>query len=407
MARNRRLRKLPASPAFSVSSSTPAIGKSRQRIPRDRTEEEEDDYAEASPSPSLYDESQGDENEQSVNEDEYSAYDESNEKGNRFHQSSSHAPRYVSESNHIDGVRATSSVSASNFSNPSQPISQNAPYIQIAPLPVFRGTPSECPITHLSRFNKVCRANNVSSIEMLIRIFPVTLEDEAAFWYDLNIEPYPSLSWDEIKSSFLQAYYKVELVEELRSELMTINQGEKESVRSYFLRLQWILKRWPESGLPDALLKGIFIDGLRPEFHDWILLQKPNSLNDTLRLAFSFEQLRSIRETEQNVQICGFCEGKHEEQDCAVRQGMEELCRQSKEKQQSESDVATKELVRSISMGTRCTVKGKIGGDEEEKGIESMAGNLKKSQCQCWKHECWKKKLERNSSIVSRVSGAE
>ncbi|KAJ1415778.1 Retrotransposon gag domain [Sesbania bispinosa] len=270
-------------------------------------------------------------------------------------------------------------------------------YVKIAPLPIFRGTPNESPITHLSRFNKVCRANNASSIDMLMKIFPVTLEEEAALWYDLNIEPYySSLSWEEIKLSFLQAYYKIEPIEELRSELMGIHQGEEESVRSYFLRLQWILKRWPDNGLDDNVLKGVFIDGLRAEFHDWVLMQKPNSLNDALKLAFGFEQLRSIRRKKEMVPTCGFCEGPHEENNCKVRERMRELRRQSEQKEGSDHKAA-KDFVRSFSMGGS-SGQGKIETDE------GVVGSLKKNQCQCTKHQCWKKSFSRNSSLESRIS---
>lgn len=384
MTRKHHHRPSPSSSQFSISSYATGGGKPHRGSLRDKKiEDDDDDYSDASASQSLYDESQGDEYEPSEKDDDIDSV--SNALDNP---SSSQKPtKNIPEINNIQAKSSTNS--ASNFLNLSQPV---ASYVKIAPLPIFRGTPSECPITHLSRFNKVCRANGAfSSIDMLTRIFPVTLEDEAALWYDLNIEPYPYLSWDEVKSSFLQAYHRMELVEELRSELMRINQGEKENVRSYFLRLQWILQRWPEHGLSEALLKGVFIDGLRTEFHEWVLIQKPNSLNDALRLAFRFEEMRSIRDTKQKVgEICGFCEGSHEERECEVRERMKELWRQSKEREGKDS-------VRSISVGER-SVNGKVDEADEDNSMK------KKSQCQCSKHQCSKKRLMRNSSIISRTS---
>lgn len=156
----------------------------------------------------------------------------------------------------------------------------------------------------------------------------MTLENEAALWYDLNIEPFPSLSWDEIKSSFLQAYQKIELTDQLRSELKMINQARVETVRSYFLRMQWILKRWPDHGIPENMLKGISVDGLREDFRDWIVLKKPDSLVEALKLAFAFEQVKSVKESRQkNLIKCGFCEGRHEESDCEVMKRMRALWR--------------------------------------------------------------------------------
>ncbi|KAK9285433.1 hypothetical protein L1049_024626 [Liquidambar formosana] len=210
------------------------------------------------------------------------------------------------------------------------------------------GTPDECPVTHLSRFTKVCRANNAASIEMMMRIFPITLENEAALWYDLNIEPYASLSWEEIKSSFMEAYRRNELVDQFRSELMMINQGGKET---------------------------------------------------------------SIRAARRKDLKCGFCDGPHKELGCEIREKMRGLWLKSNEKALTvcsariESDVAAKELVRSLSMGTSSVV-GKQDNVEDEKEEGGMLGWKKKSQCQCWKHQCWKKKFERNNSLVTGNSNA-
>lgn len=284
------------------------------------------------------------------------------------------------------------------------------PYINIAPLPIFHGGADECPAMHLSRFAKVCRANNAASVDMMMRIFPVTLEGEAALWYDLNIEPYPPISWEELKSSFLDAYNKIELTDQLRSELMTINQRQEENVRSYFLRLQLVLKKWPPGNqLSDGLLKAIFVDGLREEFKEWMIPQKPSSLNEALRLAFGFEQVRRVRNSGQKCFLrCGFCEGSHEEMVCEVRKRMRQLWK-SREKKKA-VDVAeisngheaveekTAELVRSVSV-----ISGNDQPEVEKDGGE-MVGLNKKSQCQCWKHQCGMKKLDRNLSMVSKSS---
>ncbi|PPD77746.1 hypothetical protein GOBAR_DD25328 [Gossypium barbadense] len=115
-------------------------------------------------------------------------------------------------------------------------------------------------------FKQVCRANNASSVAMRMRVFPVTLHNEAGLWYDLHIEPYPSLGWEEIKASFLKAYRKTQVKEQLRNELAMMNQGSEECVRLYFLRLQWLLQRWPDHGISEILMKDIFVDGLRRNF---------------------------------------------------------------------------------------------------------------------------------------------
>ncbi|KAH7844605.1 hypothetical protein Vadar_029839 [Vaccinium darrowii] len=293
---------------------------------------------------------------------------------------------------------------ASNSPNSPKSIPQIDSYVNIAPFPIFKGTPSECPSAHLSRFSKVCRANNVSSVETMMNIFPVTLENEAALWYDLNVEPCPSLTWEEIKSLFTDAYRKPDYDKQLRFELMNLNQEQGESVRSYYLRLQWILKQWPGNGIPEPLLKGVFVDGLRRDFKDWVVPQKPDSLGDALRLAFTWEQVRIIRreDREENAK-CGFCEGGHEEFECEIKGRMKEWLIRSKEEKRFGG------LLEKIEVGSRS------GGEEteelasareprrerEEEEEEVVVYGQKKSGCKCSKHRCGKKRLERNKSVVT------
>ncbi|KAH1038421.1 hypothetical protein J1N35_040164 [Gossypium stocksii] len=91
-------------------------------------------------------------------------------------------------------------------------------------------------------FKQVCCANNASSVEMRMRVFPVTLH-EAGLWR-----------------------IKTQVKEQLRNELAMMNQGSEECARSYFLRLQWLLQRWPDHGISEILMKDIFVDGLRRNF---------------------------------------------------------------------------------------------------------------------------------------------
>ncbi|CAI8617381.1 unnamed protein product [Vicia faba] len=315
-------------PASYYPSTVPK-SKHANKIPKQKVleeEEDDDDISNYSDADAVEYETEEETEKYEEEEEEEDNDDDAVSESNPLHCDPS-----SSKEAHSSDVPESPSNSISSSNVPIPPQTMNAfSYIKVAPLPIFRGTPNESPITHLSRFNKICRANNAFSIEMQKNIFPVTLEEESALWYDLNIEPYyNSLSWEEIKLSFLQAYYEIEPVEELKSELMGIYQGEQERVRSYFLRLQWILKRWPEHGLEDDVIKGVFVKGLREEFHDWVLMQNPKSLNDALRFAFDFEHVRRIRGKKEMVLTCGFCEGPHEESSCGVRERMRELWRQS------------------------------------------------------------------------------
>ncbi|KAG0493851.1 hypothetical protein HPP92_004845 [Vanilla planifolia] len=264
-------------------------------------------------------------------------------------------------------------------------------YINVAPLPVFHGFSDECPIAHLSRFERICRANNAFVLDMADRIFPVTLLDEASLWYELAVEPHPSMSWEQIKSTFLHAFRRPESTDIARAELISLRQRDGESVTSYHLRMQGILKRWPEHRLPGSLLKGLFVDGLREEFHDWVLPRRPETLEEAVRCAMDWEAAqvaRAVRRREVGALAlevearCGFCEGKHAEAECEVRRRMRE------------------------EWLAKVRDEGRKSGRESKKefeGVEQRLGSGRRSQCLCWKHQCWKK-YERSSSAVTETA---
>ncbi|OAY83206.1 hypothetical protein ACMD2_15625 [Ananas comosus] len=182
----------------------------------------------------------------------------------------------------------------------------------------------------------------------------------------------------------------------------------------YHLRLQWILKRWPEHGIPDALLKGIFIDGLREGFQEWVVTQKPETLAEAVGLAMSWERAEGVREARRRLnkataedggnRKCGFCgETGHEEGACEVRRRMRELWLSSKYN----------------GGGGGCGGGGGGGGggsvvrrEGEEGGVVERVESLRrsrstKSTCQCWKHQCWKKVERSNSAFGEGVDGCQ
>uniref|UniRef100_A0A7N0RGP3 Retrotransposon gag domain-containing protein n=1 Tax=Kalanchoe fedtschenkoi TaxID=63787 RepID=A0A7N0RGP3_KALFE len=268
--------------------------------------------------------------------------------------------------------------------------SRSGSYINVAAYPVFRGRSGECPFKHLSRFGKVCCANGADLIEMMVRIFPVTLEDEAALWYDLNIEPYfHSLSWKNIKASFSEAYGKHQELAEC--ELMLIFQKEDESVRSYMLRFQFLL-RSGGNGLSDSALRSVFVEGLVEEIRSFVVGKKPESLDDALRLAFEFEKLMEIRAARKVL-----VDSRNARRNGVSTSSVEEIA---------------SELARCASIGASSL--GLRGCAEEEEDVKQIGGGLHRKQqkkgneCRCSKHQCHKKRLERNnSSFASRRSYAD
>lgn len=265
-------------------------------------------------------------------------------------------------------------------SSSSSLLGRNTSYINVAPLPIFHGVREECPVAHLTRFARVCRANNVSTTDTILNIFPVTLVDEASLWYELTIEPNPSLTWFDIKSIFLDTYRRPE---ESRTELMSMKQKSEESVKSYYMRLQWLLIKLPEHGLRDEVLKGIFVDGLKDkECYNWIVLQRPRSLDEAFAVACAWERTgfanrRIVQERVAAVK-CGFCEGLHEESGCVLRRKMRELWFNSRNTEESKE----------------------MGGKQQQQQEHQK-------QCKCWKHECWKKFDRSTSAPINRASSSK
>jgi hypothetical protein len=183
---------------------------------------------------------------------------------------------------------------------------------------------------------------------------------------------------------------------------MSLRQRPGEAVNRYHLRMQGILRQFPDAGadVPDAFLKSAFVHGLRTEFQDWLAPQHPEALHEAVALALSWERAESLREARRvakaaagngiGISKCGFCSAEgHEEPDCEVRKRMMELWLRS-----------------SSSAGRGTAVAGKVGEDAEEGGGSARLGRLesavstRSAQCQCRKHQCWKK-----ASPASEVAG--
>ncbi|GLJ26221.1 hypothetical protein SUGI_0503500 [Cryptomeria japonica] len=213
-----------------------------------------------------------------------------------------------------------------------------ADYVQIAPLPEFHGSEEENPDTHITRFLRACRINNANIPKAWILLFPITLQGNAAMWYDTQIEGNYLLEWAELQKAFIEAFRSPQHTEHLRQQLMKFRQESNESVRSYSERLQRILSKWPDHGIPDVILKGIYMDGFNEDGQDWLILQQPSSLKEAVRLSLHWEEAQNAklgRKKERNnlglenkgeifdkksqvfVERCEECEGKgHRMEEC-------------------------------------------------------------------------------------------
>lgn len=179
-------------------------------------------------------------------------------------------------------------------------------YVAVAPLPVFRGDPGECPDAHLARFDRVRRANGAATPTAAVRIFPASLDADAALWYDLRVsgvgagtdEDDDSPPWHAVRAAFLDFFRPPGAADRARADLAALRQGPGEAVNRYHLRVQGALLRCSGVGVdvPDALAKAVFVDGLLAEFRDWVAPQHPEALDDAVALAMSWESAHGVRE---------------------------------------------------------------------------------------------------------------
>uniref|UniRef100_A0ACD5VDI7 Uncharacterized protein n=1 Tax=Avena sativa TaxID=4498 RepID=A0ACD5VDI7_AVESA len=295
---------------------------------------------------------------------------------------------------------ASVSAPQSYIPSPDDNDTPTGPYVAVAPLPVFRGDPGECPDAHLARFDRVCRANNATSTADAARIFPASLDADAALWYDLTASSSPP-PWRAVRAAFLDFFRPPDAAGRARAEIMSLRQRPGEPINRYHLRMQGILRRSPDDAADDAFVKSAFVHGLRAEFQDWVAPQQPETTLDAVALALAWERAESLRDARRaakaaaagsgngvSVSRCSFCDEEgHEEPDCEVRRRMMEM------------------WLRSSSSGT---AKGgamarTVGEDAEEEGGGSArlgrlgsAVSARSAKCQCRKHQCGKKAAPAN-----------
>ncbi|TVU22825.1 hypothetical protein EJB05_32545, partial [Eragrostis curvula] len=274
---------------------------------------------------------------------------------------------------------------------------------------VFRGDPGECPDAHLGRFDRACRANGDATSATAARIFPASLDADAAVWYELTtaagaVEDDSSSSpppWDAVRAAFLDFFRPPGAADRARAEIRSLRQRPGEAVRRYHLRMQGILRRFPDRGaddVPDAFLKDAFVGGLDGEFQDWVVAQRPATLDEALSLAVTWERAESVRAARRAAkqawrgggEECAFCgvEG-HEEAKCEARSGMRELWRRSSSRGRPGGAVAANEDGEEAGGGSGSTTLARLG-------------STRSTQYRCRKHRGSKK-----AAAESEVGGGE
>ena len=115
----------------------------------------------------------------------------------------------------------------------------------------FTGHPTEDPNEHLGRFLRMAntvKLNGVRPKVIKLHLFPFSLRDIAATWYESL--PYGSVdTWKELIEAYLGRFFPPSLTSERRREIIVFQQGEDESLYVAWERFKRLLKRCPMHGI--------------------------------------------------------------------------------------------------------------------------------------------------------------
>ena len=107
------------------------------------------------------------------------------------------------------------------------------------------------PNEHLGRFRRMentVKLNGVRPEVIKLNLFPFSLRDIAATWYESL--PYGSVdTWEELVKAYLCRFFPPSLTSESRREIIVLQQGEDESLYIAWERFKRLLKRFPMHGI--------------------------------------------------------------------------------------------------------------------------------------------------------------
>ena len=115
----------------------------------------------------------------------------------------------------------------------------------------FTGHPTEDPNEHLGRFLRMentVKLNGVRPEVIKIHLFPFSLRDIAATWYESL--PYGSVdTWENLVEAFIGRFFPPSLTTERRWEIIVFQQWEDESLYTTWEGYKRLLKRCPMHGI--------------------------------------------------------------------------------------------------------------------------------------------------------------
>lgn len=97
-----------------------------------------------------------------------------------------------------------------------------------------------------------------------MEVFPFSLRDEAKQWYTLCVKKFHG-EWEELKCKFCLAFFPLTHVINIRLDILSFRQNEKESLGAAWARFSLLTQSGPDLSLPDHVLLQHFRYGLDKE----------------------------------------------------------------------------------------------------------------------------------------------
>ena len=107
------------------------------------------------------------------------------------------------------------------------------------------------------RMVNTVKLNRVRSEVIKLQLFPFSLRDVAATWFD-SLPVGLVNTWEELVESYMSIFFPPTLTAKRRGEIIVFKQGEDESLYTAWERFKRLLKRCPMHGIDLTTQMDIF-----------------------------------------------------------------------------------------------------------------------------------------------------
>ncbi|XP_065634944.1 uncharacterized protein LOC136069837 [Quercus suber] len=141
------------------------------------------------------------------------------------------------------------------------------------------------PFGHIATFKTTMHLQGVSD-EIMCKAFPTTLKGPAQVWFN-KIPPNSVSSFEELSKLFVNNFIGEQRHKRSSSSLLTIEQGENESLQSFITRFN--KEALTVDKMDDKLLLAVFHNGINSDlFIHKLYEQEPQTMAELVHLAQNF-----------------------------------------------------------------------------------------------------------------------